>query len=493
MAIFAPVILQNNNQLTEKGRLDWFTIGLYLTFVVIGWLNIYSTTFDFENATGTIDLSHRATMQLIWLGSALVIAFVLVKIDVAFYETYAFIFYLLGIIVLIITLFVAGNVRGSESFLDIGPIRVQPAEFMKFIIALALAKILSIHGFKLMERKNFLLVLGIILLPFIIVVLQKETGTALVYLSLIFVLYREGLPGGILFMGFAMIAYFVLGIKFSETQIGMLSKGEIMTISLIIIFTSALVWSYMRQLKVAFYILFAGGGTFLGAFLLSHFGVEIDWGFTALIALSLVVIYLIYLFIRYRARTYLFICLFTVGSFVFLETVDYVFEEVLQSHQRTRIEVLLGMKEDLQGAGYHVRQSKIAIGSGGLWGKGFLEGTQTKLNYIPDQDTDFIFCTIGEEHGFVGSAAILVLFVVFLLRLLHIAERQSTVFGRAYGYGVVSIFMFHLIVSVGMVIGIMPVIGIPLPFFSYGGSSLWGFTILLFILLRIDKARKQRK
>ena len=180
-----------------------------------------------------------------------------------------------------------------------------------------------------------------------------------------------------------------------------------------------------------------------------------------------------------------------IGSFLFLESVEYVFNNVLQPHQQMRIKVTLGMEQDLSGAGYHVGQSKIAIGSGGLTGKGFLNGTQTKLKYVPEQDTDFIFCTIGEEHGFIGSAVILLLFVVFILRLLHVAERQTSVFGRVYGYSVTSIFLFHLVINVGMVIGIMPVIGIPLPFFSYGGSSLWGFTILLFILLRIDKSRNR--
>jgi rod shape determining protein RodA len=325
------------------------------------------------------------------------------------------------------------------------------------------------------------------------VVLQREAGTALVYLSLILVLYREGLPGGVLFMAVAAILYFVLGIKFSEIQIGMFSKGELITIVLIIIFTAGLVWSYMKRREVCFYIIVGAGSTFLIAFLLSVFGVKVDWGLTALIALSVVILYLLYLFIRFRKRTYFYIILFAIGSFVFLESVEYTFNHILQPHQQMRIKVLLGMEQDLQGAGYHVRQSKIAIGSGGLTGKGFLEGTQTKLGYIPDQDTDFIFCTIGEEHGFVGATAVLVLFVIFLLRLLHLAERQTSVFGRVFGYGAVSIFMFHVIINVGMVIGIMPVIGIPLPFFSYGGSSLWGFTILLFIFLRIDKMRKRRQ
>jgi rod shape determining protein RodA len=484
--------LDNNDITVEKGRVDWATVIIYLIFITLGWLNIYAASFDLESRTELFDLSGRAGMQLVWMGTALILAFILIKIDVVFYETYALVFYLLGIALLILTLFVASNVRGSESFLDIGPIRIQPAEFMKFLIALALAKVFNTYGFNLMERKNLLLVSGLILLPLVIVILQKETGTALVYLAFIFVLYREGLPGGILFMGFAAIVYFVLGIKYSEVQWGMFSEGEVMVMVLIIIFTAGMVFSYMKRKSVSAFILVAAGSIFFGAFVLSKFKLEIDWGLTALIALSIVALYLIYLFIRFRKRTYLYIFLFTVGSFVFLESVEYAFEEILEPHQKIRIEVLLGMKDDLRGAGYHVHQSKIAIGSGGLLGKGFLSGTQTKLNYIPDQDTDFIFCTIGEEHGFVGSTAVVLLFVIFILRLLYIAERQTSVFGRVYGYGVVSIFIFHLIINVGMVIGIMPVIGIPLPFFSYGGSSLWSFTIMLFILLRIDKMRKRK-
>lgn len=226
--------------------------------------------------------------------------------------------------------------------------------------------------------------------------------------------------------------------------------------------------------------------------LILHFlKLPVNPGLMALIALGLVAVYLGYLALRFRRRIYLYILLFVIGSFAFVESSEYVFTDVLQPHQQMRIKVTLGMEQDLRGSGYHVGQSKIAIGSGGMFGKGFLNGTQTKLKYVPEQDTDFIFCTIGEEWGFIGSTLILVLFAVFILRLISLAERQTTTFGRVYGYGVVSIFLFHLLVNIGMVIGIMPVIGIPLPFFSYGGSSLWGFTILLFIFLRIDKARKR--
>lgn len=485
------MVYQGNKEIVEKGRVDWTTVIFYLLFVMLGWLNIYAASYDLENATDLFDLSGRAGMQLVWIGTSLLLAFALLKIDVGFYETYAFVFYLAGIGLLLVTLLVAQEINGSRSWLIIGPVRLQPAEFMKFIIALAMAKVFNSYGFRLMERKNLLLVSAIILLPVMLVIAQSETGTALVYLSFILVLYREGLPGGFLFVGIAAIVYFILGIKFSDTQIGMLSRGEFITTILIVILAAGLVWSYMKRQGVVTVLLLLSATTFLTALIISLFSVGTDWGLVAIVAFLVTALYLLFLYFRYRKKTYIYIFLFMMASFAFLESVEYVFYDVLQPHQQMRIKVTLGMEQDLSGAGYHVGQSKIAIGSGGLVGKGFLNGTQTKLKYVPEQDTDFIFCTIGEEHGFIGSTLVLLLFMAFVFRLLHLAERQTTVFGRVYGYAVVSVFLFHMIINVGMVIGIMPVIGIPLPFFSYGGSSLWGFTILLFIFLRIDKSRKR--
>lgn len=485
------MVYQGSREIVENGKTDWVTVGFYLLFVLLGWLNIYAASFDLEHATSLFDLSGRAGMQLVWIGTSLLLAFSLLKIEVGFYETYSIAFYLAGIGLLLLTLLVAQEINGSRSWLIIGPVRLQPAEFMKFTIALALARIFNGYNFRLMERKNLLIVSSIILLPVLLVIAQSETGTALVYLAFLLVLYREGLPGGVLFMGIAAVVYFVLGIKFSDVQIGLFSKGELITILLIIIFAAAMVWNYLKRQRVVITILLMSAFTFLVTYLLSLFSVSVDWSITALIAVSLVALYLLLLFFRNRKKSYLLILFFVLGSFVFLESVEYVFYDILQPHQQMRIKVTLGMEQDLSGAGYHVGQSKIAIGSGGFTGKGFLNGTQTKLKYVPEQDTDFIFCTIGEEHGFIGSALIMILFMAFILRLMSLAERQTTTFGRVYGYGVVSIFIFHLIVNIGMVIGIMPVIGIPLPFFSYGGSSLWGFTILLFIFLRIDKSRKR--
>lgn len=479
-----------SNETIDRGRIDWFTAGLYLVFLFLGWLSVYAASYDLENAKSIFDLSGRAGMQLIWIGTSLILAFALMKSDTGFFETYAFVFYVFGIILLILTLAIAPEIKGSRSWLVLGPVRLQPAEFMKFVIALALARVFNTYGFRLLERKNLLLVLTIILLPTALVIAQSETGTALVYLSLFLVLFREGMPGSVLLIGVALVLYFVLGIKFSDIPMGSFSRGEFISILLIILFSAGMVWSYMKRKEVLSFMLGIPFVIFLIALIVSFFEIEIDYGLVALIALCGVFLYILYLALRFRKRTYLLILIFMAGSFAFLESAEYMFNDVLKPHQQMRIKVTLGMERDLQGAGYHVEQSKIAIGSGGLWGKGFLNGTQTKLKYVPEQDTDFIFCTIGEEMGFIGSSIILLLYLIFILRLIYLAERQTSVFGRVYGYCVASIFIFHVMVNIGMVVGILPVIGIPLPFFSYGGSSLWGFTILLFIFLRLDKNRR---
>ncbi len=482
----------NIENINEKGSVDRVISILYLLFIVLGWLNIYAASFDLENAVSLFDLSGRAGMQLIWIGTSLLLAFALIKIDVAFYETYALLFYVIGLFLLVVTLIIAPDIKGSHSWLVIGPVRLQPAEFMKFVIALMLAKTFNTYGFTLMNRKSLIIVSSIILVPLLLVIMQSETGTALVYLSLVLVLYREGLPGGVLFIGAAAITLFIAGIKFSDTPIPPISLGELIATILMIVFATGMIWYYVKRKMVAYIYFIIGAVPFLLNFILSFFKADLSYGWVALISLVATTLYLIYMQLRYRRKKYLLILMFLFGSVAFVESLEYVFNDILQPHQQMRIKVTLGMEQDLLGSGYHVGQSKIAIGSGGLIGKGFLNGTQTKLKYVPEQDTDFIFCTIGEEWGFLGSVLIIVLFAVFILRLLTLAERQTSAFGRIYGYSVVSIFLFHFMVNIGMVIGIMPVIGIPLPFFSYGGSSLWGFTILLFIFLRIDKSRKRK-
>jgi rod shape determining protein RodA len=299
------------------------------------------------------------------------------------------------------------------------------------------------------------------------------------------------MPGSILFTGISAVIYFVVGIRFGQELMpdGSTPIGEFAVFSLITVLSALLVNTYCSRKKTVWEILLYHGGSILLALLFSMFVIPFNVVYFLYAECVGLIVYLICLSLRERVMNYFYIALFAIGSVGFLYSADYVFEDVLKPHQRSRIEVLLGMKEDLAGAGYNVNQSKIAIGSGGLLGKGFLNGTQTKLKYVPEQDTDFIFCTVGEEQGFLGASIVLILFMTLILRLIALAERQSSRFVRVYGYCVLSIFFFHLFINIGMVLGLTPVIGIPLPFFSYGGSSLWGFTILLFVFLRMDASR----
>ena len=332
------------------------------------------------------------------------------------------------------------------------------------------------------------------MLPMILIILQKETGSALVYLAFFLVLYREGMPGVVLFSGVCAVVYFVVGIRFDQVFIADTPTpiGEFSVLSMVLLFAGGMVWVYRRKWKPMRNIIAGSLIVMLLAFLISEYIVPFNLVWVQWVLCVAVVGYLMFLSLSERQKSYMLIGLFAIGSVGFLYSSDYVFDNILEPHQQIRIKVVLGMEEDLTGAGYNVNQSKIAIGSGGLTGKGFLNGTQTKLKYVPEQDTDFIFCTVGEEQGFIGASAVLLLFGFLILRLIVLAERQSSTFNRVYGYSVASIFFFHLAINIGMVTGLTPVIGIPLPFFSYGGSSLWGFTILLFIFLRLDASRRER-
>ena len=333
-----------------------------------------------------------------------------------------------------------------------------------------------------------------ILLPMMLIILQKETGSALVYLAFFLMLYREGMPGVVLFSGLCAVIYFVVGVRFDQVFIADTPTpiGEFAVLSMVLLFAGGMVWVYKKRWEPVRNIIGVSVLVLFLSYLVSEYIIPFNLVWVQWILCLCTIIYLTYLWLSGRQRSYLLIGLFALGSIGFLYSSNYVFDNVLEPHQQIRIKVLLGMEQDLTGAGYNVNQSKIAIGSGGLLGKGFLNGTQTKLKYVPEQDTDFIFCTIGEEQGFVGSSVVLLLFLTLILRLIALSERQPSVFGRVYGYSVVSILLFHLFINVGMVLGLTPVIGIPLPFFSYGGSSLWGFTILLFIFLRIDAGRGRR-
>ena len=470
--------------------LDKWTIGIYLALLIFGWISVCGASYTY-GSTDIFSLDTRSGMQIVWIGTSIALGFVLLMLDDRFYNTFSYLIYVGLLVLLFATIFNPHEIKGSRSWLALGPLRLQPAEFAKFATALAVAKLMSTYGFDIHKWKHFAAAVGVFLLPMLFIVAQKETGSALVYLSFFLMLYREGMQGSILFTGVAMVIYFVVGIKYEDVMLWdtPTSVGKFVVLLLVQLFSIAMVYVYCHKKREAWTL----AGTTLGVTLLflgfSEYVIPFDIVWVQFLLTVLLILYLAYRAMATRIRNYFFISLFALGSVAFFYSADYVLNEMMEPHQRVRINVLLGLDEDLAGAGYNVHQSEIAIGSGGLRGKGFLNGTQTKLKFVPEQDTDFIFCTVGEEEGFVGSATVLLLFLALILRLIHLAERQPFKFGRVYGYCVLSIFLFHLFINVGMVLGLTPVIGIPLPFFSYGGSSLWGFTLLLFIFLRIDAGR----
>ena len=470
--------------------LDWWTIGLYLGLLAFGWISVCGASYTYGD-TDIFSFSTRSGMQILWIGTSICLGFVLLMMDDRFYDTFAYVIYAALLLLLFLTIFNPHEIKGSRSWLVLGPLRLQPAEFAKFATALAVAKFMSTYGFNIHRWKHFAAAVAIVVLPMLFIVAQKETGSALVYLSFFLMFYREGMPGSVLFTGVAMVIYFVVGIRFEEVMLldTPTSIGKFVVLLLVQVFSGVMVHVYCGNRKQTRLILGACLGVTAVFLLFSIYVIPFDIVWIQLILSGLLMGYLGYQWLRSRLSSYLYILLFTLGSIAFFYSADYVLNHVMEPHQRVRINVLLGLDEDLAGAGYNVHQSEIAIGSGGLRGKGFLNGTQTKLKFVPEQDTDFIFCTVGEEEGFLGSAGVLILFLLLILRLIHLAERQPFKFGRIYGYCVLSIFLFHVFINVGMVLGLTPVIGIPLPFFSYGGSSLWGFTLLLFIFLRIDAGR----
>ena len=406
-------------------NIDWLTILLYAVLVFFGWLSIYSASSS-DTMGSVFDLNTRYGKQILWIGLAAVLAIVILIIDAKFFSQFAFAFYIGMILVLVGVLLFGKTVAGSKSWFQIGSFGIQPSEFAKFATNLALAKLLTSRDLNLKKFKCIFKALIIIGLPALLILLQHDTGSALVYTTFVLVLYREGLSGSILIIGVVAAVIFVFTLLLNK-----------------------------------FIVIGIIGGIAL----------------------------LVFLFFKRSRKNIVPIIGLSIIMSLFAFSVDYTFENVLEYHQKKRINVLLGIEKDLQGAGYNVNQSKIAIGSGGLTGKGFLKGTQTKYNFVPEQSTDFIFCTVGEEWGFIGSLTVIVLLLWLMIRIIKLAERQRSAFARIYGYGLASILFFHFFVNIGMTIGITPVIGIPLPFFSYGGSSLWSFTILLFIFLKLDASR----
>ena len=469
-----------NRQSELLKNIDWLSIFLYTLLVFMGWLNIYAAVYD-ESHSNILDIDLKYGKQLLWIGAAFVLGIFILLTDSKFFTAFSFVIYGLTVGLLAAVLVFGVESHGARSWFEIGGIRIQPAEFGKFATCLAIANVMSRHGFKIMRFSSLALIGLLLAIPAGLIVLQNDTGSALVYSSFILVMYREGLHGSLLLLCFIAIAIFIFTLIYPP----------IVVLSLIIAGT-LIAFLYYRQNKQEFYriIIFLVSCFLFLLFLKWLF--EFNIGNERLLLYAYLSTGLIGIYFIYK-RKMKHILLVLLASWVCIGAtvgVDYAFEK-LQPHQKDRINNLLGIETDLTGAGYNVNQSKIAIGSGGLLGKGFLQGTQTKFNFVPEQSTDFIFCTVGEEWRFVGSALLIGLLMAFILRIIYLAERQRSDFSRIYGYGVASILFFHVAINIGMTIGMAPVIGIPLPFFSYGGSSLWAFTILIFIFLRLDANRLQ--
>ena len=470
--------------------IDWWTIGLFLMIALFGWMNIYGSSYSFDQ-TSIWDFSNRAGKQLVWLAAAIGLGGIILMIEERTYDVLGYIFYGVMILLLIITPIFARDIKGSLSWLTIGPISLQPAEFAKCFTAIAVAKYMGQYGYKVRDLRDLIVPFMLIGAPILIIMLaQRETGSALVFLSFLLVFYRQGMTGYVLSWGVASILLFILVIRFGETAlpIGLGNVGSLVSTLFIHTIVLGLVIAREKDFR-SLIIILLGIGTCYGIGLLLNLWIAVNFNYVGLISLAFVAIFLMIQAVKLRKSSFGWIVAFVIFSSVLCQGCDYAFHKILQPHQRIRIEVLLGMKHDPHGAGYNVNQSLIAIGSGQFSGKGYLQGTQTKLKFVPEQDTDFIFCTVGEEWGFGGSAGLLLLYLALILRIVHVAERQRDEFSRIFAYSVASILLFHVMINIGMVLGLLPVIGIPLPFFSYGGSSLWGFTILLAIMLRLDAAR----
>lgn len=472
---------------------DWPTIWMFLGLVFFGWLNIYGASYTFDQ-TSIVDFSNRAGKQFAWIMGSLSLGIVLLLIDYKTYDVLTYIAYGLMIALLLVTPFLARDIKGSMSWISLGPVNIQPAEFAKCIVALAIAKYMGQYDYKLRTWRDLVVPFVLMGVPaLIIMVLQKETGSALVFAAFLLVFYRQGMSGYVLWCGVVAVALFILSIRFGAVPLP-LGTGSVGTLCCMLLLIGIEIYFICKEHPIRWQLLILSGSVIViyGIGLLINIWWSVPFGWLSIgivVALSLYAAVVAFYFRRYAL---IWVALFNLACIGYTQACDFVFTRVLQPHQRIRIEVLLGMKEDPAGAGYNVNQARIAIGSGRFFGKGYLNGTQTKLQFVPEQDTDFIFCTVGEEWGFVGSLGVLILYVFFILRLITIAERQRNTTTQIYAYAVASIFLFHLMINVGMVLGLLPVIGIPLPFFSYGGSSLWGFTMLLFILLRLDAARMEQ-
>ncbi len=410
--------------------MDWVTVLIYAALVLLGWMNIYASVYDEEVQQSIFDLSLSSGRQLLFIAACIIIIVAILIIDMRFYDTFAYVIYGAILFLLVLVPIVGKEVGGNKAWLGIGSFGVQPSEFAKFATALAVAKFMGTIGFRMDNLRNQFVLFVMIGAPMLLILLQKDTGTALVFTAFLLVFYREGMSPFLILVGVACVIIFVLALLVENNM-------------------------YLYAI------------------------IGIVWA--ALIVFS-------------KKKKFKRIALLTVGALVvigLLQSIDYVVDNVLKPHQQNRVKALINPDADPLGYGWNVTQSKIAIGSGGFLGKGFLKGTQTKFDFVPEQSTDFIFCTIGEEHGWLGSLLTIGLWVTLMLRIIFIGERQKNRFTRVFAYATLAIFLFHFAINIGMTVGLFPVIGIPLPFFSYGGSSLWGFTIMLFILLKLDAHRGQ--
>ena len=464
--------------------IDWWLVACWVVLVVIGWANIYASIHSTEPES-IFSWGCRSGKQFVWIMSSLGIAgLVMFIIPPRVYEGLSLPIYIGVILLLIAVIFLGIEVKGSRSWFAFGPIRFQPAEISKIATSLMLATIMSQLGYRIGRFKDFIITAAIILLPMMIIVLQSETGSALVYVGFIFMLYREGLSGWLIFMVGMAILLFILTISVSPyvaalTLIGIASFC-------VCLYSGRFKWWMIIGIPVIILL-----GFLPHIFRITPFLAEVNplWALLGCTAITTPIV----AFQAFRERnmfTHLAI-ISAIGGLLLIFSADFLFNDVLQDHQRKRIEVLLGMKEDPSGVGYNVNQSKIAIGSGGLFGKGYLNGTQTTYGFVPEQSTDFIFCTVGEEWGFIGCAFVILLYVFLIWRIIHDAERSREAFTRIYGYCVACCIFMHLFINIGMTIGLMPVIGIPLPFLSYGGSSMWGFTAMLFIFIALYRNEKK--
>lgn len=472
-----------------RHRADWLAILLYLILVVIGWLAIYAADGTYTITDTSFSIEGRALSQLIWIGISAGAAIAILLIDTFFLKQSAPVLYFAMIGLLIVTIFIAPDIKGSRSWLVItDSVRLQPAEFSKLTTALMLAWWMSKYNFSLERTRDLAIAFAIIIAPMLIIVLQSETGSALVYAAFIIILYREGLSSAVPLFGVFCALLFVLELKFAESVWGVTPAGRLVVPLLIYLGVVLSAQAYCELDRAWLVGSVIAPSLMIMAAILSLW-MSVDFSIFAILALVLLLVWVVLQAYGHRGRHIGRLITFAGVSVAMYAGVGYFFDNILQPHQQTRILVSLGLKDDPAGAGYNVHQSLIAIGSGGLLGKGYLQGTQTKLSYVPEQTTDFIFCTIGEEEGFIGCLVVLLLFLALICRIIYIAERQPETFARVYGYAVASILFFHLLVNVGMVIGLVPVIGIPLPYISYGGSSLLSFTLLLFVLLRLDASR----